>query len=91
MNVDPQVVQRNWRLIWSAAAWALVDTVVVFGALGWLYGALVAVFNPDDLSDPIVSWLPIRRDTLAVICFGLSAPAYLLRQIGERSRRRCDA
>lgn len=69
------------RLVLSA----FVDTAVVFFALGWLYVAVVAVFYPDELSNAIVSWMPIRRDTLGIVCFGLSAVAYFIREIRKPS------
>jgi hypothetical protein len=71
--------------------WAFVDTAVVFGALGWLYVAVVAVVYPGELSFPIVVGIPIRRDTLAIICFGVSAVAYFLREIRKQSSGSRDA
>ena len=79
---DQHVDRRAARHITEwALVWAFVDTAVVYGALGWLYVVVIAVFYPGGLSIPIVSWIPMRRDTLGIVCFGLSAVAYFLRGI----------
>lgn len=56
----------------------VLDTAVVFGALGWLYVAIFGVVRPNDLPLWIVSSIPVRRDTAGIIFFGLSAAAYFL-------------
>jgi hypothetical protein len=69
---------------------ALIDTAVAFGLLGWLYAAVIAVFDPDSLSLILLSWLPIRRDTLGVFCFALSGCAYFFRQLSHPSAAMTD-
>ena len=79
-----------WHITVGPLLSASVDTAVVFGALGWTYVAAVAVVNPDELSNAIVSWIPIRRDTPGMVCFGLSAVAYFLREIQKPTTGRDD-
>ncbi|MFZ0832472.1 MAG: hypothetical protein WAM92_05195 [Mycobacterium sp.] len=69
------------RVAGRALLWALVDCAAVFGALGWVYGAATAVVSPDRLSVWVMSWVPIRIDTLAVVGFCVSAVAYVVREI----------
>ena len=92
MNIpDREVEPRTaWHVTVGPLLWAFVDTAVIFGALGWLYVAAVAVFNPAQLPNAIVSWIPIRRDTLGMVCFGLSAVAYFLREIQTPTTGRDD-
>ena len=70
---------------------AFIDTAVVFGILGWLYVAVIAVLYPDELSFPIVVGIPIRRDTFGTFCFGVSAVAYFVRAIRQQSGASDDA
>jgi hypothetical protein len=64
-----------------AALWSFLDTLALFGAAGWLYVAIIAVFRPAQLSQPFAEAVPVRIDTLGIVCFGLSAVAYLAREI----------
>jgi uncharacterized RDD family membrane protein YckC len=83
---DQHIARRPaWRAAASAALSALIDTAVIFGALGWLYVAVIATLHPDDLSIPIGSWIPVRRDTLGIICFGASAVAYFIGELRKPS------
>lgn len=81
-NIDQRAIRH---ITWGPVLWAFVDTVVIFGAFIWLYVALVAVFSPDELSSDIAPWILIQRDTLGMVCFGLSALAHFARGI-RRSR-----
>ncbi|MDT5312923.1 MAG: hypothetical protein QOE74_1943 [Mycobacterium sp.] len=57
----------------------LAETAALVAALGWLYAAIFGVIRPNELTTHIVSWIPLRRDTFGILCFGLSATAYLSR------------
>ncbi|MGW5607095.1 hypothetical protein ACWEWI_13535 [Streptomyces sp. NPDC003753] len=57
---------------------AALETVLVHGLLGWLYVAAVAAVRPSELTVPISSLLPVRRDTFGAVCFALSALAATL-------------
>src|SRR5215218_4113480 len=83
---DQRVAQRAGQpFTWWPMVGAFVDTAFVFGALAWLYVAVIAVFDPGELSLPIVVGIRIRRDTAAIICFGVSAVAYFVREIKQQS------
>jgi hypothetical protein len=89
MNVDIDQKRDRRQSRWIIGLPVLsvvVDTAVVFGALGWLYVAIIGVVRPNDLPFWIVSWIPVRRDTVGIICFGLSATAYFLGGALEPSR-----
>lgn len=63
-----------------AVALAALETVAFIGAFVWVYVAVIAMIHPERLMLPLVSWLPIRRDTLAFVCFALSVIAYFVRE-----------
>lgn len=77
----------------------LVETVAVFGLLGWLYVAAVAAARPQDLWWHIASVVPLRRDTFGTLCFVLSGAAVFALQLrsgrlwtrGPRRREPLDA
>lgn len=69
------------HIIGSAVLSAAIDTAVVFGVLGWLYAAIIAMLYPGALSIPIVSLIPIRRDTFGILCFAASGIAYFIREM----------
>ncbi|MGW2488525.1 hypothetical protein ACWCV9_15100 [Streptomyces sp. NPDC001606] len=52
---------------------ATLETALVHGLLGWLYVAAIAAVRPSDLTVPISSLVPVRRDTFGAVCFALSA------------------
>ncbi|BBZ26747.1 hypothetical protein MMAD_10420 [Mycolicibacterium madagascariense] len=56
----------------------LGETVAVVAALVWLYVAIIGTVRPNDLPLHIISWVPLRRDTVGIGCFGLSAAACLV-------------
>ncbi|WP_059010416.1 hypothetical protein [Streptomyces specialis] len=62
-----------------------LEVTAVHGLLGWLYVAAVAAVRPDDLTVPITSLLPLRRDTFGTCCFAASAAAAFALQAGARS------
>jgi hypothetical protein len=79
VEVDQKRARRqSRRIIGLPVLLVAVDTVVVFGALGWLYAAIIGVVRPGDLSSRIGPWIPVRHDTAGIICFGLSAVAYFV-------------
>jgi hypothetical protein len=86
-HIDRLAARHITRL---AVLSAFVDTAVAFGGLGWLYVVLIAVSYPDELSVPIASRIPIQRDTLEIICFGVSAVAYFIREAGKHSGKSGD-
>jgi hypothetical protein len=57
---------------------AALETALVHGLLGWLYVAAIAAVRPSELTVPISSLLPVRRDTFGAACFALSALAATL-------------
>lgn len=57
---------------------SLPDVALVHGMLGWLYIAAWAAVRPEGLSGQLSHWLPLRRDTFGVACFGASALAYFI-------------
>ena len=61
--------------------WTLIDVAVVFGALGWVYVAVIAVFVPKGLLLPLTEVIPIRRDTFGTVSFAVSAIACFPREI----------
>lgn len=69
---------------WSAVAWTLLEAVTVFGALGWLYVAMIAVYVPDTTPHALTTWMPVRRDTFGIVCFASSAAAHVA--IGLRKK-----
>lgn len=80
VDIDQKSGRRQSRWIIGLPVLSVaVDAVVVFGALGWLYVAIIGVVRPNDLPSWIASWIPMRRDTTGIVCFGLSAVAYFLR------------
>jgi hypothetical protein len=92
MNTIDQQVDRPEarRVVGSAAISAALDTVVVFAALGWGYVAVIAVLHPYQLGIPILSWMPIRRDTFGIVCFAVSAVANFIRVLRRPSIGRDD-
>jgi hypothetical protein len=67
---------QSRSIIGSAILLVMFDTAAVFGALGWLYVAVIGIARPNDLPLRIVSSVPVRRDTAGIVFFGLSAAAY---------------
>lgn len=60
---------------------AFVYTAVVFGALGWVCVAIIAVFTPTGLPLPLIEGISLRRDTFGIISFGVSAVAHFFREV----------
>lgn len=58
-----------------------VVTVALYGLMGWVYVAFVAVLDPRLLSHPLNESLAIRKDTFGALCFLASAIAYFVAQI----------
>jgi hypothetical protein len=65
-----------------ALGWALLETVVLYGLLGWVYVAAVAALRPNELPLPLTEWWRVRRDTFGICCFSCSACAFFLRCLG---------
>lgn len=63
-----------------AALHSLIDTVALFGAAGWAFVAVIAVFTPEGLPAPLFEGLPLRRDTFGIACFAMSAAAFVVRE-----------
>lgn len=85
---DKQVDSRGVRCrIGSAILSAALDTAVVYGALGWWYVAVIAMLCPSELALSIVSWVPIRQDTLGIMSFGVSGVGYFIRELRRPSVR----
>jgi hypothetical protein len=81
MTVDVQPRSdhpKTRRPIGSPLLVVLAETVALLAALLWLYVAIIGTVRPDDLPLRIISWIPLRRDTVGIGCFGLSATAYLV-------------
>lgn len=62
---------------------ALAEVALVHGLLGWLYVAAWAAARPGDLSAPVTSLLPLRRDTFGALAFAASAVAAFALQTGH--------
>jgi hypothetical protein len=56
----------------------LIDAGWISLLFGWIYVAAFAAFNPEKLSEFIVGFIPIRRDTFGVVCFSASAVLFVL-------------
>jgi hypothetical protein len=76
---------RLHRAARHPVCWTLVDVAVVFGAVGWVYVAVIAVFVPKGLFLPLVEGIPIRRDTFGTVSFAVSATACFAREIRKHS------
>ena len=51
----------------------------VYGAMGWAYIAMNAIFHPETLSLPLTHLLDFpREDTFGVICFAVSFVSFFL-------------
>jgi len=83
----------RWRLLVNAAVIvrnmnknniirALSLTGFVFGLLGWIYIALVALIHPVTLSIQLTHLTPwIREDTFGIICFIVSAISFFIYEV----------
>ena len=69
----------------AIVALAAVETLAFVGVVIWGYVAVVAMVYPERLPAPLVSWVPLRRDALAILAFGVSVVAFFTSQ-----RRRSD-
>ena len=72
---------------------AVIEVVLVYGLLGWVYVAAYAAAHPLDLAQHITAVLPLRRDTFGALAFAASAGAAIVLQaatgrVWERRRRR---
>lgn len=59
-------MRAPWLVVVLGAVW-------VVPLVGWLAGAYVAVTDPQRLPTTVHAALPLRWDTMAVLCFGASA------------------
>jgi hypothetical protein len=56
---------------------ALLRTIWLYALAAFAYVALTAVFRPRQLSSHIWHSVPVRKDTFGIICFAVSALAFL--------------
>jgi hypothetical protein len=66
----------------------LLETITLYGLLGWCYVAAIAVVHPNHLAGALTHWLPLRRDTFGALCFTASAVSFLLLSLRGDSDRR---
>lgn len=54
-------------------------TFFVFGLLGWLYIAAIALVHPETLTIQLTHLTPwIREDTFGILCFGVSFISFFI-------------
>jgi hypothetical protein len=64
---------------------ALLETITLYGLLGWVYVAIIAAVHPNHLAGALTHWLPLRQDTFGALCFAASAVSFLLLNVrGDR-------
>ena len=56
----------------------LLETLTVYGLLGWCYVAITAAVDPHHLTGALTHWLALRRDTFGALCFTASGVSFLL-------------
>lgn len=52
--------------------------------VGWIVVAVIAAFDPAGLQMYVASFIPVRRDTLGIVCFALSASLFLVSAVLRR-------
>lgn len=58
---------------------ALSLTLFIFGLLGWLYIAVVALVHPETLTIQLTHLAPWpREDTFGIICFAVSFVSFFI-------------
>jgi hypothetical protein len=71
MKTNPNIIPAIIKIIGQ--------TLFLYGLLGWIYGVLVQLIDPDLLASPLshlVAW--IRVDTFTILSFILSALGFLI-------------
>ncbi len=63
---------------------ALLRTVWLYALAVFAYVALTGVFKPAELGHHIWPGVPVRRDDFGMICFAVSAVAYLVLGLLDR-------
>lgn len=54
-------------------------TLFVFGLLGWMYIAMIAIFHPETLHLPLTHFVDFpREDTFGAACFAISLVSFFI-------------
>jgi|SoiMethySBSTD1v2_1073268.scaffolds.fasta_scaffold1040796_2 hypothetical protein len=64
----------------------ILEVIAVMCACVWLYVAIVAALKPTELARPLWAVFPWRQDTVAAVCFAVSAAACLAARVVVQRR-----